>query len=435
MAWWHAVNWQDRLRKTISLVSPTSKTRFIAGWSSNDITGTKRVGVFQYPLVDGTLTQDLGYSSREFPLTLYFEGDDNDIIASQFQAAFAERGAWTINHPVLGQIVAQPTGAVKLSVDPTSSGNITVATTSWIETTIAAAQQSVQELASTINGQAAQSQSDSAAQFIAGTDLTDPAASVQTAETGTAIASLFNSSPIGKLIAATSDLAGKSATAYNTLTADLQAATIDPAKIATDVQTFVSLGAIASGDFPSLVTASLAFVQSVVEGYLPSGNNGPAKNQVEIAELYAVSGMIAVSQLIANSVPSTRDACVNAATNIASQFNAMVAALDAIQTNFFGVPLTGQYFSTLGVYADLAILLGLSIQYLLTILFDLKIARVVTLDRPKTTIGVAIEQYGSEYDSQVNDNYQYLIDTNHLTGRDVIILSAGREITIYEAVA
>ncbi len=60
-------DYRDRLRPDIQLISPEG-TIFIALWSGNDRSQDKKVGIFDYPLVDGSTVQDLGVSAAPYPL-------------------------------------------------------------------------------------------------------------------------------------------------------------------------------------------------------------------------------------------------------------------------------------------------------------------------------------------------------------------------------
>lgn len=428
------MSWQDRLREYVTLTAPDGTT-FKARWSGNDVTGEKRVGKFNFPLVDGTITQDLGYSSFQYALTLSFEGDNHDVDAWSFTQALAQRGTWAVIHPVYGSKTLQPIGSVTLHADPTNSGNITVIDTTWLEAPITGSTPSAQELGAKIIGQANAVDAAAQAQFLAGTDLADAGAAATTTSVGLSLAAQFRASPIGKSIIGASSLTAQMTTAYNVVVADLQAATLDPTQLAADVQTLVELGATAGVDLPLLVSQFGTFVTSVIGSMLPSGNDSSAKNQVETAELFAVAGLTGIARGISSSTPENRDQCTTTITNLLNLFQSVVDALDGVQNQFQGLLAAFQYFSASATYADLCLLIGIAAQYLLTILFDLRIARTFTLDRPKPPIRICIEEYGSEYDSDGNSNLDLLLLTNGIHGREIILCPAGREITIYEAVA
>jgi hypothetical protein len=125
------MSWKDRLRPGIVLVSPGGAS-FTAKWRGDDITIEKRVSRHAHPDQDFETAQDLGLQSPDFPLTFYFDGSDHDLIARRFAECMAERGGWTVNHPVYGTRRLQP---VKITVKahPAESGNVTEISGDWFE--------------------------------------------------------------------------------------------------------------------------------------------------------------------------------------------------------------------------------------------------------------------------------------------------------------
>ena len=90
-------DWQQRTRPEIKFTSPEGNV-FLALWRSNTTPQEKKVGIFNYPKINGSVTQDLGTNSARHPMTIYFEGANNDLEAELFQAAFNETGPWTVIH-------------------------------------------------------------------------------------------------------------------------------------------------------------------------------------------------------------------------------------------------------------------------------------------------------------------------------------------------
>ncbi len=73
-------DWRGRLRDSVQLTSPDGNI-FNPLWRKDSYSGNKKLGIFEYPKVDGTIIQDLGINGTRYPLTLYFEGPDHDIEA------------------------------------------------------------------------------------------------------------------------------------------------------------------------------------------------------------------------------------------------------------------------------------------------------------------------------------------------------------------
>ncbi|MGB5733851.1 MAG: hypothetical protein WBM40_05345, partial [Thiohalocapsa sp.] len=64
--------------------------------------------------------------------------------------------------------------------------------------------------------------------------------------------------------------------------------------------------------------------------------------------------------------------------------------------------------------------------YLVTLAFTLANERSIVLDRPRTIIDLCAELYGS-----IDDKLDFLIDTNRLSGSEILELPRGRQIVWY----
>ena len=93
--------WRERLRENMVMISPDGN-RFEAKWRQSPRSVDKKLGIFNYPLIKGSVVQDLDVASYRWPLTFYFDGPDHDLIADRFMKAVLQRGQWSITHPVYG---------------------------------------------------------------------------------------------------------------------------------------------------------------------------------------------------------------------------------------------------------------------------------------------------------------------------------------------
>ena len=123
--------WKERLRGTIDLTSPSGKF-FQALWIGDEVEMKKYLGVSKYPNIDGAYIQDQGVGGVGYPLTIYFDGPDNDLLSQSFFQECREKDEWKIVHPVLGELKLVLT-SVKKGVRPVTSGNVAVFNTQWIE--------------------------------------------------------------------------------------------------------------------------------------------------------------------------------------------------------------------------------------------------------------------------------------------------------------
>src|SRR5690606_33269501 len=91
------------------------------------------------------------------------------------------------------------------------------------------------------------------------------------------------------------------------------------------------------------------------------------------------------------------------------------------------VPSKTQSIDTGDSYQQLQYAVSQTIGRLVEISFSLFPERFVVLDRDRTIIDVAAELYGSVS----NDTLDYLINTNSLTGSEILELPKGKRIAYY----
>jgi hypothetical protein len=122
---------------------------------------------------------------------------------------------------------------------------------------------------------------------------------------------------------------------------------------------------------------------------------------------------------------------VNTINALNTMFTAMTTGLDAVMLATLGNAVSGQYFSQTQTYISLARLIGTTVQYLLSIIFDLKIAKRFTLKTNRAPIEIVITEYGAEYDSAGNSLLDQFIAANSLSHYDIFLLRPGREVVVY----
>ena len=424
------MSWQDRLRAQITFTSPDGRTQYAANWKGDDIEFAKRVAQYDVPLVDGTLTQDMGSKGVGFPLTVEFEGEDNDVQAFAFcRSLTRERGTWTVVHPVYGSFTLQPIGPFVLSAQPAESGNITRVAGPWIEPLPPQTVESAAQLGQRLQAEVDAINAAASAQFSSAINLSDPESASAVISSGTQATSRLQGSPLAGLLSTASDLKAQFDSGVQQLQSLYASDPLHLADIATQLQMLVELPALCEAQLQSLVEGFDGYVQEVLS-VLPAGDDyeeEPAtSSSVAVSELILCATLAGVALAVASSSPETRDQAVKAIDDIAALFTSVRNALDAVQQ-----AAAGAYVSAAQTTASLSRLEALISAYLMGVLWDLAVARRFTLDRPRASIEVAITEYEVTDKAQIDDVYAMFIRTNNLIGNEVIQLPAGKEIVIF----
>jgi prophage DNA circulation protein len=419
------IPWQSRLRANITLIAPNGG-QFTASWEGDDITVEKMVGQFNTPLRDGTTTQDVGSKGWAFPLSLSFEGDNNDTDAFNFAKALAQRGPWSVIHPVYGQFLLQPVGPFTIGAKPTASGNISTVSGSWIEVLPDDTTKSIAELGAQASAQIDSASAAAAAQFQSALSLESEAMGAATSAGNRSLGALLSSGLQG-IINLSADLQAGFTSAYNSLLGGLTATVWDAVDIYQKVQYIMSIPAVVEADLQTKIAAFKSFAQTVISTIDPNGNS----NSAVTVELFAAAAVTGAIMAVINTDPATRDQAVQTINDLNAMFTTITTGLDAVQTATAGRPATGQYFSNGLSYGDLARVVAMGIQYLLRLIFDLKVAKRFTLDRPRFTGEIVIAEYSPQDSGTYDDLYDLFIAANGLRSQEIFYLPAGREVVIY----
>ncbi|KPK96005.1 hypothetical protein AMJ80_02370 [bacterium SM23_31] len=418
-------NWQIRSREVIKFTSPDGNV-FEGLWRGNSVPQEKTVAIFNYPKVKGSIVQDLDVNSSRYPMTIYFEGPDNDIESQRFQAAFNETGLWTVVHPVLGEKILQPLSFSPL-IDPVGSGNITAVTTEWVEPISDQLILSVQELAQRIQEQQEQLGVQSAAQFEQ--NVTQDTAAERLAVTKLTGESLTAyEQTLQNLAELNADINEQVASIQQEIQDTIIQPVIDIQSLAGQVQSLIELPGLVVNDFFSRLESYSSFATSIFN-LSPDTTDTEGINEVSTQEVFlsAVIGMTGIIAITADF--QTRPEAIQAIEDVNNLFLTITETLDSIQSNFSDNPIDIQYFSQSQSFSNAALLIAYTSAYLLEASIDLKIEKRFTLEKDRAPIEIVITEYGNTGEN--DENLELFIATNGLKGNDILILPAGREVVVY----
>ena len=135
----------------------------------------KNTSAHTFPGIDGTYVQDMGTSSRRFPLRAIFWGPNHDTEAASMLAALGERGRGTLEHPRDGAVKVVPYGTITTREDLVTEANQTIVEIEFWESIgeqyPAPVANSSTAALSAVDASFAAAQKD----FVDSADLTDPA--------------------------------------------------------------------------------------------------------------------------------------------------------------------------------------------------------------------------------------------------------------------
>ena len=441
------MSWEDRLTEMVY----TSPSGLVFTGIFEDVSKEiiKKTTAFTFPDVDGVFVQDLGSAGRRHPIRWIFSGEDYDQIAENFDNAIEEKGPGILQHPLYGTFDVIPFGTIKRRDDLVTAANQAVYDIIFYETIKIIFP--VSELSAENSMRASiQEFSGPVVDPITGDEVPGAAAenyetalSVETAEETT---SFIDSAKSGlrKIKKAMAKIAATSAEierAFNDV-ADILDETITtlvggPILIATQMIALTRLPSQTIASIQSKLDAYGNLLSSLITGSsnqftpgLDSQAGNAFTNNNLIASL-AVLGAIE-STISENTIFTTRTETIEAIENLDQKFTDYVNWSDINREILIqGVlptrrPGTSDLIDTGEAYQKLLDLFSISQGRLTQIAFSALQERSVILDRDRLFIDFAAEFYG-----QLDEQYDFIIQSNKLTGIELFEIKKGREMVYY----
>ena len=428
------MSWEDRITEMVY----TSPSGLVFTGIFEDVSKeiVKKTTAFNFLDVDGTYVQDLGKQGRRYPIRWIFSGEDYDEEAERFDSAIEEKGPGILQHPLYGTFDVVPFGSIKRRDDLVTAANQAVYDITFYETikiifpiSELSAENAMTEGFADYSDNAVENYDDSL--------------SISTAQE---IIGYIDSAKAGlrKLKKAMAGIAATTAAierAFNDVV-NLAEETIEtlvggPTLIATQMIAIARLPSQASASIQSKLDAYSNLIGSLTTG---SSNQFEPGLDSQQGNAYSNNNLIAQAAVLA-AIESTISESTTFPTRLAA-INA-IEALDTLMTNYLdwsdinrevliqGVlptrePGTNDLIDTGEAYQQLLDVFSISQGRLTQIAFTALQERSVILDRDRTFIDFAAEFYG-----QLDEQYDFIINSNNLSGIELFEIKKGREMVYY----
>lgn len=412
--------WQDRIREA-AYTGATSGQRI--RFDFEDVKNTRELlgTAYNFADADGTYVQRTGHAGLVAPLRCFFWGDNCDEEAEAFEALLLERGTGKLEHPMYGTLDVLPLGTVTRRDDLKTAANQVIIEVAFWET-IGIIYPTVQEdpgasvlsAVETFNTTAAEQFDDSLdlSKFIerAGFQSTyqnilDSArAGLQTvADAQDSVRQVFNNT-------------------YDSINAGIDTLIARPLDLAVQTTVLLQAPARAVTSAAARLRAYRDLAAAVISGAgasIEPGYDARPANAFRVRDLYASAYVTGSVLSVVNNQFETKNEALNAAADVLAQFDQIVAWRDD-RFGELGEIDTGE------AYQQLQEAVALTAGFLVDLSFSLKQERRLVLDRDRTIIDLVAELYG-EVDSQLD----FFIQSNGLSGSEVLELPRGREVVYY----
>ncbi len=440
------MSWQDRLREA-AYRSPNG-TRTVFTFQDVSRVVEKKTSAFDFPDADGTLVQDLGRKGRRYPLRVIFSGDDHDLEADAFEQTLLERGAGVLEHPRYGQVDVVPFGEITQRDDLKTRANQTV-----IEVVFWA----------TIGTAYPTGQTDGAAEALAAVTAYTAAASEQL-EGALQIDTQFEEvtfrdqwdgfldnveSALAEVAEVQEDITRQFNDINDSINRGLDVLIAEPLTLAFQTLALIKAPARAAAQIEARLNAYGDLASSIVNGgsnrigtgsagtpqTVQPTNDSRAANELASREVFAqgaIAGSVTAAMTSAQSPEgeggySTQPQAIAAAEQLLEQFEQVT---DWADQNYRALDGTGiealPVVDTGAGYQQLHKAVSLAAGVLVQLAFNLRQERRITLDRPRSLYDLVGEYYGD-----IDANLDFFINTNDLTGSEILELPKGRTVVVY----
>lgn len=412
--------WNDRIREA-ALKSASGEKRVVFNYEDVRKSFDKKTTAFDSPDADGTYIQDKGHTSRRYPMRVFFWGDNYDLEADEFDAILHEIGPLTLEHPIYGVINVVPFGTITQRDDLKTAANQAVIELTFWETTGFIYPSSQDDPASEVIIAIDKRNKETAEEFEAVVDL-DSAVEQTTFKNSYDV--LLNNTKAGlqSVSDAQDDVKKQFDAVYDSINNSIDILISEPLTLAFQTVIMIQSPSRALTNITARLDAYNNLTNSIITGddaVQSPGNDSTNSNKFHTDDLYASTYVSGSVVSVVNNQFVTKTEALEAAEFILTQLDNVTNWRD---DNFVSL----SEIDVGGSYQKLQEAVALTAGFLVQISFTLKQERNIILDRPRTIVDLVAELYGS-----VDDQRDFFITSNDLSGSEILELPRGRSIVYY----
>lgn len=125
----------------------------------------------------------------------------------------------------------------------------------------------------------------------------------------------------------------------------------------------------------------------------------------------------------------SRVQAIAAADTARNTFSQVTAEMDRINSLFENVDIDEQHFCDIETHHERSILTAETVNYLVASSYDLTREKNIVLKEPRSPIEITITEYGTLGEN--DENLTFFNRSNNLSDVDLLLLPAGREVSVY----
>ncbi len=408
--------WQDRIQQAAYTAPghPRLLFQFEDVAREVELRGT----AYDFVGVRGSYIQGTGTSGRTFPLRIFISGPDYDQAAEAFFEAIRAQGVAVLEHPAYGTVNVVPMGRIRQRDDLKSAAGQAVFEVVFWETLADLYPSGAADAGAAVLAAVEEFNTTAADDFAAAIDTGSQIEVVTLQARVEAVVQQIRLAT-GPVAAASTQIAEQALDTFDSINRSLGLLASDPATLAAQIIAVTQVPARASGQFSAKLSAYRVIADALFGTVRTPGSDSREANAFASDDL-AASGALTGAILGA----------VN--TEFATQPDAIEAAIAVLDLSDDLNAWREQNFTALGLtdtgasYQQWQEAAALTAGFLIDISFSLAQERTVVLDRPRTFFDLCGQLYGN-----VDESLDFFINSNNLSGDELIELPIGREVVYY----
>lgn len=378
----------------------------------------KKGTVFDFPSTNGSYVQQLGNSSRRYPLNCIFWGENCDLETENFIRGLEEDGIGRLDHPIYGIIDCMPLGTIKRRDDLKTASNQSIIEVVFFNTIGAIYPSSEVDIGSSVIESTESFRNTASKSFEDNLDLKSETKLVTFKNKFLSYVNKANSY-LKPLIQATEEVSTFFSVTASSITTGIDEILSTPRTLALQTIDMIHAPSKAFISITDKINSYKILIDDLMYDVSKTFKKSSDKNDYTTNKLLIETYATATVLSVVNNEFDTKKEALIVAENLLLQLDEINSWND-LQLDTLDEIDTGES------YQKLQESIALTAGYLVQISFTLKQEKSIVLDRNRTIIDLCSEIY-----NDVDSKLDYLINTNNLSGSEILELPKGKEILYY----
>lgn len=412
--------------KPLSIIT-ADKKRYNLIFEDLELEGENKTSTYKFSEKQGSYTQNFGLGVVKYPLNCFFAGLQYDKIADAFVESLGKKGNITVNHPRYGEKTCVVTGWKREDKEKTASGQaiFSIQITETLELEVPGKKELSKndffaKLAVFVNS--------AIDAFDAFNSTVDTIAN--DINTITAIIKGL-SAAVENIVASVNSVNDRFFFLERAILESITALVETPDALASALSELFFLPSACAGDgevsSEDIITAYESTYETIISLAPTPSDSDSFVSSALIVSLTGALTTIAIAETALSGDYETASTAVDTAVSLADFYDTYISDISDLATSGEDNRLS-RLFSPDPTQTDsISSAVSDAIRILLLESLNGKKEVIKILNRKYTILDLCYELYGTSD----NDTRRFLINTNKLTGQDLIILKSGREIKYY----